>query len=179
MSEQIKAGAVSGWSMGSGMLLIILGAVTISRALFLAMAVSGLISWLIVFAGCDYFMYAIKAKRAGHVMWAVLVGLAYIAVGTYMMTHPLIRLASLAVLLTALLFVEGILKVIGYFQTRPGRRSGWLLLDGIITLLLSDLIWSSSPPWAIESLVGASMILSGVAVVMMSLAARKQAGLWA
>jgi len=52
------------------------------------------------------------------------------------------------------------------------------LLDGIVTLLLGLMIytqWPSSSAWAIGTLVGVSMIISGVARVMVSFAVRKAA----
>jgi uncharacterized membrane protein HdeD (DUF308 family) len=54
-----------------------------------------------------------------------------------------------------------------------------MLIDGIITLLLGLLIyvqWPSSSAWAIGTLVGISMIMSGVSRVMLSLAVRKVTG---
>jgi uncharacterized membrane protein HdeD (DUF308 family) len=48
-------------------------------------------------------------------------------------------------------------------------------MDGIVTLLLGLMIyaqWPSSSVWAIGTLVGVSMIISGVTRVMMSLAVR-------
>jgi uncharacterized membrane protein HdeD (DUF308 family) len=50
------------------------------------------------------------------------------------------------------------------------------LIDGIITLLLGLMIytqWPSSSAWAIGTLVGVSMTISGVTRVMLSLAVRK------
>src|SRR5581483_947494 len=166
MTARSVSGSASGWSIVWGILLIIFGALAIGWPLFAAMAVSALLAWLIVLAGFDHLIYAFNTKAGGGVIWAVLVGLAYIAVGIYMVTHPLIRLASLTLLLAALFLVEGVLEVVGYFQTRRRSGSGWLLFDGIITLLLGALIWAhwpSSSLWAIGSLVGASMIVSGVA----------------
>jgi uncharacterized membrane protein HdeD (DUF308 family) len=54
-----------------------------------------------------------------------------------------------------------------------------VLFDGIVTLLLGLLIylqWPSSSAWAIGTLVGISMIMSGVARVMVSAALRKASG---
>jgi uncharacterized membrane protein HdeD (DUF308 family) len=51
-----------------------------------------------------------------------------------------------------------------------------MLLDGIVTLLLGLLIylqWPSSSAWAIGTLVGVSLIFSGVTRVMVSLAVRR------
>jgi hypothetical protein len=56
----------------------------------------------------------------------------------------------------------------------PG--AGWVLFDGLVTLLLALFIalhWPSSSAWAIGTLVGVSMIMSGVTRVMMSLAVRR------
>jgi len=63
-----------------------------------------------------------------------------------------------------------------YFQARAIHGSSWMLLDGIITLLLGLMIylqWPSSSAWAIGTLVGVSMIISGVTRLMLSLAVRK------
>ena len=58
------------------------------------------------------------------------------------------------------------------------QGSSWMLIDGIITLLLGLMIymqWPSSSAWAIGTLVGVSMIISGVSRLMLSLAVRKTA----
>jgi uncharacterized membrane protein HdeD (DUF308 family) len=68
------------------------------------------------------------------------------------------------------------LDIVLFFKMRPIQGSTWVLVDGIITLLLGLMIyaqWPSSSAWAIGTLVGISMIFSGVARVMMSLAVRK------
>jgi uncharacterized membrane protein HdeD (DUF308 family) len=93
--------------------------------------------------------------------------------------HPVVGVASLTLLLATLFLVEGVLDVILFFKMRPLQGSGWVLTDGIVTLLLGALIylqWPTSSAWAIGTLVGISLIFSGVARVMMSLAVRKVAG---
>jgi uncharacterized membrane protein HdeD (DUF308 family) len=55
----------------------------------------------------------------------------------------------------------------------PG--SNWLLFDRIITLIFAILIWRSWPSsteWVIGTLVGISMVFSGVARLSLALAAR-------
>ena len=57
--------------------------------------------------------------------------------------------------------------------------STWVLVDGIITLLLGLLIyaqWPTSSAWAIGTLVGISMIISGLTRIMLSFAVRKVTG---
>lgn len=174
MSER-AVNATSRWSIVWGVLLFILGILAIGWPTHAAVAVSKLIGWLLVFAGLDHIIFAFHAKSVGAAIWDILVGVAYIAVGIYMVVHPLIGVASLTLLLAVLFFLEGLLEVIGYFQIRRLSGSAWFLLDGIITLLLGGLIWAhwpSSSLWVIGTLVGVSMIVSGVARMMMSLRSR-------
>jgi uncharacterized membrane protein HdeD (DUF308 family) len=84
--------------------------------------------------------------------------------------------ASLTLVLASLFLIEGILDIVLFFKMRPMQGSTWVLLDGIITLFLGLMIyaqWPSSSAWAIGTLVGISMIFSGVARVMMSWAVRQ------
>ena len=85
-------------------------------------------------------------------------------------------IAFRAPVLASLFLIEGVLDIVLYARLRPAHGTSWLLLDGLVTLLLSLLIWvhwPSSSVWAIGTLVGVSMIMSGVVRVMMSLAARR------
>jgi uncharacterized membrane protein HdeD (DUF308 family) len=87
-----------------------------------------------------------------------------------------VGVASLTLVLASLFLVEGILNVALFFKVRSVQGSSWFLFDGIVTLLLGLMIymqWPSSSAWAIGTLVGVSMIFSGVTRVMLSLAVRK------
>jgi uncharacterized membrane protein HdeD (DUF308 family) len=159
-----------------GVLLIVFGMVAVGMPLLAAVAVSALVAWLIVLAGVVHLMLAFRVHSAGSVIWKLLVGLAYLSFGGYLLMHPLVGVATLTLLLASLFLIEGLLNIVLYVQMRPIHGSSWLLVDGIVTLLLGLLIymqWPSSSAWAIGTLVGISMIFSGVARVMMSLAVRK------
>jgi uncharacterized membrane protein HdeD (DUF308 family) len=162
-----------------GVLLIVLGAVAVGLPFLAAVAVTGLVAWLIILAGIIHLVLAFRAHGAGSTIWKLLVGVAYLCFGGYLIVHPLVGVASLTLLLATLFLVEGVLDVILFFKMRPLQGSGWVLTDGIVTLLLGAMIylqWPSSSLWAIGTLVGISLIFSGVARVMMSLAVRKVAG---
>jgi uncharacterized membrane protein HdeD (DUF308 family) len=95
--------------------------------------------------------------------------------GGYLIMHPLLGVASLTLVLASLFLVEGVLDIVLFAKTRPLRGSGWILLDGIVTLLLGLLIyihWPSSSVWAIGTLVGVSLLISGITRVMLSFAVR-------
>jgi len=166
----------SGWSIAWGVLLIIFGVFAIGSPLVAAVAVNAVIAWLIILAGAVHLVVGFHSHGAGSLIWKLLVGLAYIFIGAYLLLHPLLGIATLTLLLASLFLIEGVLDIVLYFNLRPLHGAGWLLLDGIVTLLLSLLIWShwpSSSAWAIGTLVGVSMIMSGVTRVMLSLAVRR------
>jgi len=159
-----------------GVLLIVFGMVAVGMPLLAAVAVNALVAWLIVLAGVVHLMLAFRVHGAGSMIWKLLVGIAYLCFGAYLIVHPLIGVASLTLVLGSLFLIEGILNIVLYVKMRPIHGSNWMLVDGIITLLLGLMIymqWPSSSAWAIGTLVGISMIFSGVARVMMSLAVRK------
>jgi len=169
----------STWSIVWGVLLIVTGMLAIGAPFLAAVAVTALIGWLIVFAGIVHLAIAFHSHGAGSVIWKLLVGLAYVCFGLYVIMHPVLGVASLTLILASLFLIEGILQVILFFKMRSLQGSSWMLIDGVITLLLGLLIyvqWPSSSAWAIGTLVGISMIMSGVSRVMLSLAVRKVTG---
>jgi uncharacterized membrane protein HdeD (DUF308 family) len=162
-----------------GVLLIVLGVMAVCSPFLAAVAVSVVVAWLIVLAGVVHLMLAFRAHGAGSMIWKVLVGIAYLCFGGYLLLHPVLGAASLTLLLASLFLIEGILNIVLYVKMRSLHGSSWVLVDGIITLLLGAMIymqWPSSSLWAIGTLVGISLIFSGVARVGMSLGARKATG---
>jgi uncharacterized membrane protein HdeD (DUF308 family) len=103
------------------------------------------------------------------------VGLVYLVGGGYMLFHPLIGIATLTLFLAAVFLAEGVFEIVAFFGIRGQTNSGWMLFDGIITILLAGLIWfhwPSSSVWAIGTIVGISLLMSGVKWLMISLASR-------
>ena len=179
MSSQTPVDMVrqaSTWSILWGVSLIILGMVAVGSPFLAAVAVNVLIAWLIVLAGAVHIVLAFHAHGAGSLIWKLLVGIAYVCFGVYLIAHPVLGVASLTLVLASLFLVEAVLDIILFFRMRPLQGSGWVLFDGIVTLLLGLMIymqWPSSSVWAIGTLVGVSMILSGVTRVMLSFAVRR------
>jgi uncharacterized membrane protein HdeD (DUF308 family) len=161
-----------------GVLLIVLGMAALGSPFLAAVAVNVAIAWLIVLAGAVHVILAFRAHGAGSMIWKLLVGVAYVCFGVYLILHPVLAVASLTLVLASLFLIEGVLDIVLFVKMRSMGGSSWVLLDGIVTLLLGAMIymqWPSSSAWAIGTLVGVSMIISGVTRVMMSLAVRKAA----
>jgi uncharacterized membrane protein HdeD (DUF308 family) len=159
-------------------LMIVAGLLAIALPQLAGVAIDTLIAWLLMFSGVVHLMYAWHTRTAGAALWEVLVGVAYAGVGLYLLVFPVAGLASLTLALALYLFVEGVMEFALSFQLRPMPGTGWLLFDGIVTLVLAAMIWTTWPwnaVWVIGTLVGISMLLSGLTRLMLSVAVRQSA----
>jgi uncharacterized membrane protein HdeD (DUF308 family) len=164
------------WSIILSAVMIVAGMVAIASPLAAGIAVNLFVGWLLVFSGCMHLAFAWYRRGAGGFIWELLVGILYIVIGAYLLTQPVAGLASLTIALAIYLFMEAILEFVMGITLRPARGSGWLLFDGLVTLILAVMIWRtwpSSTGWVIGTLVGISMLFSGASRLAMSLAVRR------
>ncbi len=171
----------AGWSVMLSVLMIVAGILAIIVPPASGIAVTILVGWLMVFSGAAHLVYGWDTRSSGGLLWGMLLGILYIVTGGYVLLNPVAGLTSLTLVLGAYLLVESILEFILSYRLRPLPGSGWLLVDGIVTLILAIMIWRTWPSsslWAIGSLVGISMLFSGFARLTISLAARRVANAW-
>jgi len=79
-------------------------------------------------------------------------------------------------LLGAYLLVDGIFGAVFAFQVRPEKGWGWILFSAAVSFLLGILLmkeWPLSGVWAIGTMVGISLLFSGITMISISSAARK------
>lgn len=165
----------TGWAIAVSVMLIVLGIIAIAIPFAAGIAITSIIGWLLIFGGVTHIVAAFHARGAGAVLWEILVGLVYLVGGGYMVFHPLLGVATLTLFLAGVFFAEGIFEVISFFGIRGQKSAGWMLVDGLITILLAGLIWfhwPSSSIWAIGTIVGISLVMSGVKWLMISMASR-------
>ena len=165
----------AGMSIGWAVVMIILGAVAIAMPFSTGIGVSIFVGWIIVLSGFAYVAYAFAAPGAGAFIWRMLIGVFYVFGGGYLAFHPGIALETLTLVMAAIFLVEGVSEVAVFFQVRGFSGSGWVLFDGLVTILLAYMIWRpwpSSSVWAIGTLLGINLIVSGVTRLMYSVTAR-------
>ena len=178
MTNPITAGVrrASNWSMAISVLMILAGVLAIAAPLMAGIAVTAVVSWLLIFSGALHLSLAWRGNHASAIVWEILIGVLYGAIGFYVLMNPVTGLAGLTAAVAVYLFLEGILEFVLSFQLRPARGSGWLLVDGVITLVLAVMIWGtwpSSTAWVIGTLVGISMLFSGITRLIVTQSARR------
>ena len=166
----------AGASIGWGIVMVLLGVLALFLPLATGIGVSIAVSWIIVFSGIAYVASAFAARGAGSFLWRLLIGAVYILGGLYLAFNPGLALESLTLAMAVMFFIEGVLETVTFFQFRPLPGSGWVLFNGIVTLFLAYLIWRPWPGssiWAIGTILGINLIMSGFTRLMYSVAARR------
>jgi len=165
-----------GWSIALSVLLILTGLFAIAVPFIAGVAVTAVVAWLIIFGGVLHLWLAWHVRGTGAHIWEVLVGLAYLWIGIYILMHPLAGLVGLTIVLAAYLLIKGVLELVLAAKTRPLPGSGLLLVDAIVSIVLSGMIWwhlPSTATWALGLLVGFGILFSGISRLTLSLAAKK------
>jgi uncharacterized membrane protein HdeD (DUF308 family) len=164
--EPIRAAARTIFILG--IVLVILGILSILAPLASGLAVQALIGVLMIAAGITWVTFSFHAHSWGSGLWEALVGVAAVVTGVLMLGHPLINLAILTLVLAAYFIATGILKIVFAFHLKPLKSWGWVLFNGIVAILLGVLItyqWPFSGLWAIGTLFGVDLLFGGFSLI--------------
>ena len=170
------AGRNPAWSIVWSLLLIILGLLAIGLPLATSFGVALIIGWLLILSGAIQVLHAVQSQGVTRITWKSVVALFYIGIGIYFLARPFLGVVSLTLAIGFFFTAEAMMDFIGYLKARKSAGSGWILFDGIGTLILGLLIlsqWPLSSSWAIGTLVGISMLMTGITRFMIALAVRK------
>lgn len=166
------------WSIMLSVLMILAGILGIILPPVAGIVATVFFGWLLVFSGLAHLVFAWHTRRTGALLWELFIGIAYLLVAAYLFLNPVAGMLSLTLGLAIYLFAESILEFLMWFRVRGTPGTGWLIVDGFITLVLAILIWRSWPTsaaWVLGTLLGINMLFSGFARLMISLAARRVA----
>ena len=164
------------WSIVLSVLMIIAGILAIASPYYAGLAITVVVGWLLLISAVLHLIYAFRGGRATAVIWEILLAIVYALIGFYVLANPRIGLASLTFAIAFYLFVEAILEFALSYQLRNESGAGWILVDGIITMILAFLIWANWPNssvWAVGVIVGVSMLFSGITRVMITSTVRR------
>jgi uncharacterized membrane protein HdeD (DUF308 family) len=162
-------------SLWMGIILIVLGIIAIALPVVTTIFAEAWVAVILISAGFAKLFYAYNTRDRGGFVWKVLLSGLYIATGVMLFIYPRTGILTLTLLLGSFLLTEGVFELILAFKLRPQQNWTWVLTDGIITLILGGMIWFQWPfnaPWLLGTLVGASVLFTGVSRVMLSLNGR-------
>lgn len=172
MNDSASVARTGKGNMIWGILMLICGFLAIGIPLASGIGIAIVIGWLLLISAVWHLFFGFRSgSGVGGFLWQLLLALVYGAAGLCILLYPLAGLAWLTLVLATFLFFEAILEIVLYFNIRGRRSAGWVLVDALITLVLAILIWvhwPSSAGWAIGTLVGVSLIFSGISRLMLA-----------
>lgn len=169
----LAPGFSSGWSLALGILLLIAGIAALLFPVIAAVAATLYIGWFALIAGGIAIAVAIRTRAEAHLGWRLLVGVVYLLLGFLLVANPLAGAVSLAIIVGALLAAAGAVEITLALRIRPRKGWGWLLANGVLSIVLAILI---AIGWPLDSLVligyfvGLQILACGVARIGLGLA---------
>lgn len=160
--------------MTVGILLAIGGTFALFAAVLTSIVTVVFIGVLLVIAGILEVVSAFRHSHRRRFLAYVLAGLLAIVVGALLLLHPVVGLASLALLIAGYLFASGLFRGITAISERYPHW-GWDLAYGAAAVALGFYIlasWPVSAFWVLGTVVAAEIIVRGISLIAASSAVR-------
>ncbi len=158
------------WLMTLGVVLLALGIVAIIFPAATSVSMTILIGILLVAAGMGRLVSMFSSSGWGDFLVKLLAAVIYLAAGLMLLVYPLSATVTLTLILGIFFFAQGLANVLVAVFNMGTRSWGWMLFNGIVSIVLGIMIWSnlpSSASWAIGLLVGIWLIFDGWAMIML------------
>ncbi len=164
------------WFITIGIVLMLTGIAAIAFPLAGSLAVDLIVATTFTVAGLVDFAYAFGTGSWGGFAWQIVVGLVYLAAGIFLYVKPVEGVAVLTAVIAVSLIADGIVRTAVSIAMRRGPW-GWVLASGILSAVLGVAVFAMPAGNAvllIGLLVGINMFASGMAFLMVAMAAREE-----
>ncbi|HHL21677.1 MAG TPA: hypothetical protein ENJ52_09135 [Aliiroseovarius sp.] len=141
----------------AGALALIAGIVALIFPLPASLAVTVLVGWSLLIASALGLYAALADKLMPGRGWAVFFNLLELAVGVWILANPLAGMVSLTIMVGAMMFASGVMRIL---ISRSYRANGSLFW----TMLLSGAVSLGLGLYVLFALPAASMVLLGLLV---------------
>lgn len=150
----------------------LLGILAITFPVATGLSITFLLGALLVLSGVVHGAHAFTVRGWSGSLWQVTLGVVSVLAGVLLLVNPLVGLASLTLLVIAYLLVDGIAELLVSLRMGGEEGRNWIAASGVVSLALAALLWVGFPAtaaWAIGLLVGASLLVTGISMVMVAM----------
>ncbi|MFM2079727.1 MAG: hypothetical protein RLZZ124_889 [Cyanobacteriota bacterium] len=145
-------------------LLFLAAAASVTLPFLSATALALSMGVVATIAGVTQLLRIGQSAGSGGRLFRGLTALLYLAAGLWLVINPVAAEVSLTLFIGLLLLFEGVMELAAAAAAPVGARTA-VLLDGLLTALLGGLLvaeWPSDSLWAVGTLFGLSLFLSGL-----------------
>lgn len=153
--------------------LLLVGVIGILLPQVMAVTVTIFAGWLLVLAGGLSLYSTWHGFRARGVAW--LKPFVLLVFGLLILLHPLAGTAAFGLMLAVYFLFDGFSGIAAAWEARPQGGWGWVMLNGLLSLLLAAVFiagWPFTSIWLIGLFIGISLFFDGLSLLMIALAAK-------
>lgn len=158
------------WLIFFGILLIITGIFAIFSPAIATFATIIALGIFLLIAGIFQLIMAFASHKSDSFTLNLVISIFAIVLGALILFHPTESVATITLLLAAFFFAIGIFRIINALVRRE-INWGWVLLNGIVSVILGIIIisnWPVSALWVIGVLIGIEFLFSGWTYIMLA-----------
>ncbi len=151
------------WFVVLGAAVMVVGAMAVGAAFIATFTTITVFGILLLAGGSVQIVNAFLGHSWRAFFVYLLVGAVHLIVGALVLEYPLEVARGLTALMAVGLLVGGICRL-GFALTEDFSGRGWVLLNGLITLMLGVAIWRQWPEsslWVIGLFVGIDLLFTG------------------
>jgi uncharacterized membrane protein HdeD (DUF308 family) len=159
------------WVTILGIVMIAAGILAVLAPGPAALAATVFFSVMFVIGGVAEIAHAIATRTEAGFGWKLVCGIATLVLGVLFAVFPVAGIATLALLVGALLFAHGVASGILAFKLKPQKGWGWILFDAIVSIVVAILVaigWPATSIAIIGLLTGFMLISTGIWRIMLA-----------
>jgi uncharacterized membrane protein HdeD (DUF308 family) len=162
------------WLLILGIVLVVVGVIAIGSYFVATLATVLALGILFLVGGVVEVANSFWAHCWRGFWLHLLAGILYVVLGFLIIQRPGAAAAGFTLVLAAVFMVGGLFRIVSSLVDQF-HGWGWVLLNGVVTLVLGIMIWREWPEsalWVIGLFVGIDMVFAGWSWIMMALAVR-------
>jgi uncharacterized membrane protein HdeD (DUF308 family) len=166
----------STWFILLGIVFIVGGVFAIAMPFIAGLTVTVIFAVVLAWIGIMQLIQAWSVKSWGGFIWELIIGLIMLIGGIAIWIDPILGALTLTIVVAAVFLAKGVFQLVMAFKMRPHAGWGWVVTAGIFSVIVGLIIWLDWPistTYALGTLAGISLILSGWSNIMVAVAARR------
>jgi uncharacterized membrane protein HdeD (DUF308 family) len=162
-----------------GIALIVFGALALFISPLMSLGIIAALGWIFFFSGIAAMVACFRIYPATRLSHLLFLAVSAVIAGLALLARPWSGVISLTVILIVCFALVGAAKLTYPFERSRhlSRYRGWIRASGVVDLVLAGFMFADLPEtalWAPGFLLGANMILGGIALVVIALLERRK-----
>ncbi|WP_222919896.1 DUF308 domain-containing protein [Natrinema sp. SYSU A 869] len=159
----------------AGGIVGLIGLLAMAAPVVTGLSVSLMLGIFLVAGGLVHGIHAFAARGWRGSVWQTTLAIVSVLAGLAALAAPTVALVTLTLALVAYLAVHGLAELAMAMRMPGSAGRTSIAVSGVIAIVLAGLLWVGFPAtaaWAIGLLVGANLLVTGLSMVTVAVAAR-------